>query len=192
MLTRLNLADIRITANGESFAARRAGAGFDDPPVFDEKHRTKSGEVFPVEIRSTRIHLGGEELIVSTDVDITERKRAEAALQAQMNLQELLLRELDHRVRNNLSALLSLIGFIRRKAESLDDFADSILSRTQAIASVHAILSASEWSGGDLKETIRAIIKPPPSVRLSVDGPEILIPLAQAQAVGLIINSTLR
>jgi len=120
--------------------------------------------------------------------DITDRKKAEEALKLHSETQTLLLRELDHRVRNNLSSLISLISISREGAESIDDLASAMRSRTQAIASVYSFLSKSQWRGGDLKGMMVLLAQSPRKTRISIEGPETLIPLNQAQALGLIIN----
>lgn len=121
-------------------------------------------------------------------IDITERKQMEEAIQAQMETQKLLLSELDHRVRNNLSSLLSLIDLSRTGAGSIDDLASTMRSRTQAIASVHSILSGGNWLGGDLKTMVKTLVQPPRNTQINAEGPTSMIPLSQAQALGLVIN----
>ncbi|RPJ28941.1 MAG: EAL domain-containing protein [Chloroflexi bacterium] len=48
---------------------------------FETYHRRKNGEVFPIEVSTTLITIGGRELIIGIDRDISERKRAEAELE---------------------------------------------------------------------------------------------------------------
>jgi PAS domain S-box-containing protein len=48
--------------------------------VFESDHRTKSGEVFPVEIAANYVEFAGQEYNCAFARDITERKRAEEAL----------------------------------------------------------------------------------------------------------------
>ncbi|MCX6120741.1 MAG: PAS domain S-box protein [Ignavibacteriales bacterium] len=43
-------------------------------------HRHKDGHIFPIEVSTTIITLGGREMVLGIDRDITERKRAEKAL----------------------------------------------------------------------------------------------------------------
>jgi PAS domain S-box-containing protein len=48
--------------------------------TFESHHRTKAGEVFPVEVNANCIQVGGRELNFAFTRDITERKRAEEAV----------------------------------------------------------------------------------------------------------------
>ena len=48
--------------------------------TFESEHRTKEGEVFPVEISANYVESGGREYVFSFTRDITERKQAEATL----------------------------------------------------------------------------------------------------------------
>ncbi|WP_424952800.1 putative bifunctional diguanylate cyclase/phosphodiesterase [Deinococcus sp.] len=56
-------------------------------------HRHRNGNVFPIESSSSLIMLGGQELVLGLDRDISERKRAEAQLRA---LNERLVHEARH------------------------------------------------------------------------------------------------
>ena len=111
-----------------------------------------------------------------------------AALQVQMEAQKFLLGELDHRVRNNLGSILSLIELSRNGVETLDEFASAIHSRIKVIESIHNILSSACWSGSDLETMFLTIVQPNRNTRIQIDGPSVLIPLGQAQAMGLVIN----
>ena len=53
---------------------------------FESSHRHKDGHVFPVEISSSVVVIGGHEMILGIDRDITERKKAEAELQNSYDL----------------------------------------------------------------------------------------------------------
>ncbi len=54
--------------------------------TFETVHRSKNGDVFPVEITGTRLEYRGEELLFSFEKDISERKRTEQTLWEQEEL----------------------------------------------------------------------------------------------------------
>ena len=66
-------------------------------------------------------------------IDVTARKRAEEARQ-------LLLRELDHRVKNTLAMVQAVAELTLRTAESLDGFGETFRGRIGALARMHAAI----------------------------------------------------
>lgn len=65
--------------------------------------------------------------------EVTERKRAERA-------RELLLRELDHRVKNLFAIISSLVSFTARAAVDTAAMRDTLLGRIQALAQAHDLV----------------------------------------------------
>jgi len=65
-----------------------------------------------------------------------------------------LVRELEHRVRNNLSGLLGLIAAMRQTAQDVGAFADAIEGRLRAMADVHRLLATTGWRAVDLRNLI--------------------------------------
>ncbi|HOO57351.1 MAG TPA: PAS domain S-box protein [bacterium] len=53
--------------------------------VFESRHRKKDGTIYPVEIRGHYLDFNGKELQIAFAEDITERKKAEAALEESEN-----------------------------------------------------------------------------------------------------------
>ena len=78
--------------------------------------------------------------------DITDRKEAEER-------QVLLAREVDHRARNALAVIQSIIRLTR--AKSVDDYVLAIEGRIKAMARAHTLLSDSRWLGADLGDARR-------------------------------------
>jgi two-component system, chemotaxis family, CheB/CheR fusion protein len=89
--------------------------------------------------------LGGDNLILLAIEDITARKQAETQLQKSLQEKEVLLREIRHRVKNNLqviSSLLSLQSSRTTDATAIEILQDS-QNRVQTIALMHEVLHRS-------------------------------------------------
>jgi two-component sensor histidine kinase len=117
-----------------------------------------------------------------------ERKHAEEQLRAIMDVQRLLLSELDHRVRNNLASLLSLIDIGARQYDNVNRFADSMRNRVQTMATVHTLLSRSQWTSICLERLLRSLIQPEHFGRVETRGPKIVIPVQQVHAFGMVLH----
>jgi len=84
-LLRMKIHDLRDPATLSTVASQivQANQAEDGRGVrFETIHRRRDGSTFPVEVSSIGANVGGERLLLSVIRDITERKAAEAALQA--------------------------------------------------------------------------------------------------------------
>lgn len=89
---------------------------------------------------------GEPRTMIGVTVDITERREVQNALEQALNEKETLLREIHHRVKNNMQIIQSLLSMQHRNWNSTDldkAFQESI-SRVQTMAMVHENLYQSE------------------------------------------------
>jgi PAS domain S-box-containing protein len=138
--------------------------------------------------------------------DITDLKHAEAiarqgaeiARENAAHFREMaehtrrLAREIDHRVGNNLAALLGLVAATRKRAPSVDALADAIKSRVLAMAQVHQLLRQGNWKRVSLAELIssaRVAVEQLPhgNVDLIVAGPDVWIEPPQVSPLTMVI-----
>lgn len=115
-------------------------------------------------------------------VDITERRAAEER-------QALLAREVDHRARNALAVVQSIIRLSR--AQSIDSYVAIVEGRIRALALAHILLSQSRWQGADLRRLVDEELAPfrtGETDRVSTAGPEVLLHPASAQALAVALH----
>jgi PAS domain S-box-containing protein len=102
-------------------------------------NRRKDGSTFVSRARITRVDRPGRVLYVSVQEDVTRHKEAEERLRASLREKDLLLREVHHRVKNNLQIVTSLLSLQRGTAK--DAAAHAVLSdcedRVRAVALIH-------------------------------------------------------
>lgn len=87
----------------------------------------KNGEEFPAEATVSRQSVKGSTVLTVVVRDITERKGLEEQ-------RETIARELDHRIRNVLSVVNSLVSLTARSAANIEEFKESLLERLGALA----------------------------------------------------------
>lgn len=115
-------------------------------------------------------------------VDITDRKRAEER-------QVLLAREVDHRAKNTLAVVLSMLRLT--KAKTTPEFVSTLEGRIHALAATHNLLSATHWEGADLRRIVEEELAPYRSARgnrVVTEGPTAMLLPATAQAVALALH----
>lgn len=105
----------------------------------------RDGEEFPVEISVSPLQTKEGTLILSAVRDISERKRIEHILES-LNEKELMLKEIHHRVKNNLAVISSL--FYMQSTYTSDEPTIKILresqDRVRSMSLVHETLYRSE------------------------------------------------
>ena len=119
---------------------------------FETKRLTKDGQLVDVSISASRFndHEDNPAGMLVILRDITEHKQAEEELRTYSETQEVLLQEVNHRVKNNLSAIIGMLykEEDRAKAEGMTYYLDVIgdlQGRIEGLSTVHSLLSASSW-----------------------------------------------
>jgi len=141
----------------------------------------------------------GTDQSVASLMDITERKIGEEKLKASLQEKELLLKEIHHRVKNNLqivSSLLSLQSGYVKDRQTFDVFQES-QNRVKSMALIHeklyrsddlAKIDFSEYIRSLCADLVRSYSSNSRGVRLDLDVQEVFLGLDAAISCGLIIN----
>jgi PAS domain S-box-containing protein len=114
--------------------------------------------------------------------DITRRKQAEKR-------QDLLITELDHRVKNVLARVAAVVMHTRRRCETMDEFVKALQGRIQSMSAAHSLLSQSRWSDVGFADLIRHQLAPyTTDANTMIGGPEVMLTSAETQAVAMVIH----
>ncbi len=105
----LTMLDIDPTFDQQSWLDHRRKTRELGGRTLETVHRRKDGTEFPVEVTVTMLSYNDEDFSVAFARDISERRRAEAELLSSLQEKEALLREIHHRVKNNLAVIGGLI-----------------------------------------------------------------------------------
>ena len=112
-------------------------------------------------------------------------------LTRQTSIRTSLTRELNHRVKNTLANVLSIVSLTRRRAKDIDDFAESLIGRVRALSATHDILSQTDWSAAPIAHVIRSELAPymqDDEAHVEMAGPDISLAANEALSLGLAIH----
>lgn len=138
--------------------------------------------------------MGNQVAIAIETARLYEQARLDAETKA------ILLREVNHRVKNNLTSIIGLL-YAKRRHPSFQDqepyqtILSDLIGQVQGLATVHSMLSATEWSPLRLSELAWQVIHAslsvlPPGQRMSTRVPDepVRVTPRQANGLALVIN----
>lgn len=121
---------------------------------------------------------------IAAVLDISERKQAERH-------QQVLLHELQHRVKNILATITSLASRMLKSSSSMQEFSSAFVARLRAMGRMHDLLFQRSWKGAELSSLITAAASPyasPGSSNIDLSGPAVLLKPATAAALGMVFH----
>ncbi len=96
--------------------------------------------------------------LVGTFQDITEQNEAEAERIANEHAyRDTLIREVHHRIKNNLQGVTGILRNIPRQDKALAEIIDQAVTQIQSIAIIHGLQGRSRNEGVDLNELLTAV-----------------------------------
>jgi len=118
------------------------------------------------------------------NVDVTEAKVAEER-------RDLLINELNHRVKNTLATVQSIMSQTLRNTETAAEAKDAIEGRLLALSRAHDVLTRENWEGADLYEIAAQAVAPYSSRgedRLHLAGPKVRLPPRTALSLAMMLQ----
>ncbi len=120
-----------------------------------------------------------------------EDERALIWFEEQASIRNSLTRELNHRVKNTLANVLSIIALTRRRADSIEDFATGLDGRIRALSATHDLLTQSDWGSTPVRAVIDAELLPyahDADHTVDMQGPDVELAPNDALSLGLAVH----
>jgi two-component system CheB/CheR fusion protein len=148
------------------------------------QQRTKDGRELVVDSRIVLESMNDRRLALESTHDVTELKLWERR-------QQMLLRELSHRVNNTLAVVQAIARQTLRHAPSDADFVARFDGRLAALSRAHNLLVESDWRGANLEELARDQLEAhtgDSSDRIRIEGQPVLLPIDLATPFALVLH----
>ena len=167
---------------------------------FEAVRQRKDGKLMDVSVLGSPIVADGKVVaIYAIYRDITERKRAEEKIRSALNEREVMLREIHHRVKNNMQIISSLLRLQSRQIKSKKtlDLFNVGQNRIRSMALIHETLyQSSDLAKIDFSDYIKRLTTHLLSthragmelIRMKLDVRDVCLDINRAIPCGLIIN----
>jgi len=124
---------------------------------------------------------GRIEGVVVTFVDVTRLADAEGH-------QQVLIAELNHRVKNMLTVVISIANQTLKSARSPEQFTAALTGRLHAMSRGYALLAHGDWKEAAVAKLVKAEMETFDEKRFCIHGPDIHLSPQQALSVGLVLH----
>lgn len=114
-----------------------------------------------------------------------------AFFEEQHSIRNSLSRELNHRVKNTLANVLSILSLTRRRTNDLDEFADSLEGRIRALSATHDLLTGTDWGTTPIRAVVEAELqhcRTTSDQTLVIEGPPVELAPNDALSFGLAVH----
>jgi two-component system CheB/CheR fusion protein len=143
--------------------------------------RDRDGRHFLVRLIPYRNEGGRTEGVVVTMVDVTTIAEAEEH-------QQVLIAELNHRVKNMLAVVISIANHTMKSAPTPEAFANALTGRLRAMARAYGLLSRANWREAPVGDLIRQEIEAFGAERFVTSGPEMHLRPQQSLSIGMVVH----
>lgn len=150
-------------------------------PSLETTRKRKDGSLMAVSLTVSPIRNSQGEIVGASKIarDITAAKESERRIR-------LLMREVNHRVKNQFAVILSMVRETSKRSTDPREFEELIRSRIMALSRSHDLLVTSEWAGASLFDLIQEHLKPfGHEERISLSGPLLTLQSNAVQNLGM-------
>jgi len=138
---------------------------------FQTTRRHRDGQMVPVSITMSPIKSRAGKLVGASSIarDISEMRESDRRLR-------LLMREINHRVKNQYAVVLAVIRQTATRARSIEEFETRVRERIMALSHSHDLLSQVDWAGVSLADLVAHQLRPFEARQpIQVFGPKIVL-----------------
>lgn len=144
----------------------------------------RNGHEMPVELSITRTEQFGEPVFLGFLRDISERRDA-------ARRQELMIGELNHRVKNLLAVVSGMAHQTARSVPDLGAFTEAFGGRLSSLGHAHEILTAATWERAPLRalaDVLLGTYLTGPDPQASIAGPDVLLAPRHVLSLSMILH----
>jgi len=175
-------------------------SGRELPERYESKLLHRDGSRIPLEVSGSTVRWRGETASMTMIRDISKRKAAEKELARSLEAKEVLFREVNHRVKNNLAAIIGVLLKEQRRAEEEGNTAylpvlRSLVGRVMGLATVHGMLAEVEWRPLRVTDLCAQVVNAavqsgphPERIRVRISASPLMVSSEQAQHLALVVN----
>jgi PAS domain S-box-containing protein len=129
--------------------------GGDRVASYETTRRRKDGALISVSLTVSPVKNADGEIVGASKIarDISAAKESERRIR-------LLMREVNHRVKNQFAVILSMVRETSKRSSDPQEFEELIRARIMALSRSHDLLVTSEWAGASLFDLIQEHLKP--------------------------------
>ena len=164
--------------------------------------QTRTGEAFPAEVSASEVPLSAERTCILVLLrDVTARNAANAQIRASLLEKDVLLREIHHRVKNNLQVVTSLFDLQASRSQNagVQAMLRECRNRVRSMSVIHeSLYRAHDLSRVDFRRYVTQLAEEllrsfgaTTRVALQIDMDDDVLDVDQAIPCGLIVNELL-
>mgnify|MGYP000403869202 CR=1 FL=1 len=149
--------------------------------TYETIRQRKDHRFVPVSLTVSPVRDAGGRVIGASKIvrDISQRVESDRRMR-------LLLRELNHRVKNQYAVILSMIRETRKRSRDPEEFERLVRDRIMALSASHDLLVSDDWKGTTIFELLIAQLRPfAPEERVVISGPPIRVKPNVVQHLGI-------
>lgn len=163
-------------------------------PLLIEIESSRQGILSPLSMATLLFGLAVASLLMMLARLLTrqaiEDEASLAFFEEQNSIRNSLTRELNHRVKNTLASILSIISLTKRRTNDLDEFAEGLEGRVRALSATHDLLTQSDWGTTPVRSVIEVELTPyaGADAEITIEGPDIQLAPNDALSLGLAVH----